>query len=662
MSATNVVIKFNVDAAGAVSGAKRVEVALEGIEGKSKSTGKAVSDAFSMDGAIEKMKRAGDFFSGIMGKLTSSVNDLIEHERLAMGSSAANMDRLKKASGGLRTQLDLMRDASKLMGGEFKVGQYQMEQIEGAMRSLISRGKEQSKVTEAITQAVTKLSTEGLQELGITVKTAGLSMDDAADKGEKYKRIMAAISEESQKVAGHQETQAEKAMKAGVAMQDASDKMKKAFGEIAAALLPIVMMIKDFVKDVAKLPKQGATVLKSGLQGAEESGAFGFGMNVLGLGGAVPKPSDVWHDWDGNGSYQDMWTGQIANSQRVRGARLSGDANRQYEEQYVQYGKTMGKGFVDMLGSAFGKDRVARALNDVANAQGVNLAHKGKGERDKLASDAEAARKKKIEDQITDDEFTRKQQGQAESLDEWLTGVDADKRRADLEKWKEDYAATNALVDDYKKLQREMYPEGRDRAESKAFLERIFGPIDDFNKYREAFSSMGIALSSLGKATEIFGNASGAAFGAWIDGSMSAGAAFKKSIGEQLKATAVSLMGTGVKEGVMALVSLAGQDYRGAALHGKASAAAFAGAAAVGVLAKAVGGGGAPAAGAGGGGAGAASPPSGGYKPIEEERSGKHVVQIIGDPFDTETNPRIRQRNARRLFKAQIGSMGGQEA
>jgi hypothetical protein len=171
-----------------------------------------------------------------------------------------------------------------------------------------------------------------------------------------------------------------------------------------------------------------------------------------------------------------------------------------------------------------------------------------------------------------------------------------------------------------------------------SLLKTLFGDYEEFDLYQAGMEQIGSAFSTLTSGLQ-------AGFGAWIDGSKSAGAAFKAVLAESLKASATEMLGEGIKHGAYALGSLAFQRWDKAAMHGKAAAAHFAGAAALGGMAKlahnagwagSTGGGGAASPGAprsGGGGSGESSPDR---------------IIVVGDHFAEQT-PRARAQTARNL-------------
>lgn len=175
-----------------------------------------------------------------------------------------------------------------------------------------------------------------------------------------------------------------------------------------------------------------------------------------------------------------------------------------------------------------------------------------------------------------------------------------------------------------------------------AKLEAIFGPLSEFDAYKTAFETLNGAI--------------GTAFGAWIDGSASAGQAFKKFIGEAMKGVAVQMAMEAVKHAAYAIGSLAFGNFAGAALHGKAAAGFAAGALVVGAAAKQLHGGGASSggasAGAPGGGVPAYSGGGGG------SQSGSNTIVVFGQDY-TNDSARQRQQRAAKVMDDAKQATGG---
>ena len=176
------------------------------------------------------------------------------------------------------------------------------------------------------------------------------------------------------------------------------------------------------------------------------------------------------------------------------------------------------------------------------------------------------------------------------------------------------------------------------------FMESTFGPVGQFDAYKQAFDGFTGAVT--------------AGYGAMVDGTMSFGKAFKQAVAGALKATGAQMLIESLKEAAYGIGSLAIGNGAGAAAHFKSSALFLAGSVAAGVAANQLGGGATPAAGGAGGGAGAGAP--GAPRQPQNENAGQSIVYVVGDPYDTETNPRRRQNSARKLVASVAGgSMGG---
>lgn len=166
-------------------------------------------------------------------------------------------------------------------------------------------------------------------------------------------------------------------------------------------------------------------------------------------------------------------------------------------------------------------------------------------------------------------------------------------------------------------------------------LSKVFGPLTEFSAYAAAFDTLSGAI--------------GSALGAWIDGSMSAGKAFKAFIAEAVKGLAVQMTIEALKHGAYAIGSLAMGNFAGAAMHGKAAAGFAAGAVVAAAAAKGLASGGAASSG-------------GGYSPSAPSTLGGSSAQqnaapviVVGSPYAYDS-PRNQQRTARRLVAMVTGT------
>ena len=171
-----------------------------------------------------------------------------------------------------------------------------------------------------------------------------------------------------------------------------------------------------------------------------------------------------------------------------------------------------------------------------------------------------------------------------------------------------------------------------------SFLEKTFGPVDQFDLYAQGFQMLSGAV--------------GASLGAWIDGSASAGEAFKKFIGEALKGIAVQMAMEALKHGAYALGSLAFGNVAGAQMHGEAALMFGTGAALAAGAAKAFHSGGAsPSTGGGRASPGAPNVSGGGAS----QPAGRNITIVYGDSL-AEDNPHSQRQRSERIVERAYGS------
>ncbi len=564
--------------------------------------------------------------AGAIALLKTGFDELSEHNDLVDAAGIANIDGLRKASHGLKTEMDLLRSAASMQNGAFKLTQAQMETTEGAMLALTRRGHDQEKVTRAVTAAVTSLKSDGLRDLGIFVDNAGLSMDTNAGRAEAFRRTMEALGKASHEVKDGQDSAADGVSKAGVTMSDAISKMKQSLGELVVAMAPLLMKLAEAVSLIAKIPEN---VIKEGKQ----------------IGGAINT----------------LAGGQTGIVGWARGGGAGLDPNS--DPSYIQYrraGGTQPEAVFLALSQANSNAMVIR--NQVAMSGAESVVGKFTGGWDGVAP------------------LAKKRSGRAGSVagksdDPWAntysSGVDnaiVDAFHA-LQRWAEErnsadlsssmmggidtgggpmgdisaaLANFNGAGGELSKRTEDSYKSFQS-GKAESFLSKHFGPIEEFDAYAVAFQTLTGAV--------------GASLSAWIDGSMSAGQAFKKFIGEAVKGIAIQMAMEALKHGAYAIGSLAFGDVRGATQHAQAAGLFAAGAVAASVAAKSLssGGGGAPATGGGGGGSRAP-----GYNPNAgkgDGYEGSHQIIVIGDTFSDNT-PRQQANNFRRMANAALGGAG----
>jgi hypothetical protein len=177
-------------------------------------------------------------------------------ESAAMGVS---LDRLKIASGGLKSEMQLLEFAAKTNAGAFKLTEQQMGVALQAMRSLERKGYDTDEVFRKVTEAVTEAKTEALEPFGVQIEATGT-------KTEKVAAIMRKLAEEANGVGDSSLTAGERQKAMSVQFEDSIGKIKNSIGALVVALQPLVQVVANLISKVANLiDKMGITDLVNGI-------------------------------------------------------------------------------------------------------------------------------------------------------------------------------------------------------------------------------------------------------------------------------------------------------------------------------------------------------------------------------------------------------------
>ncbi len=504
-------------------------------------------------GKLGNVNQTLELGAKVVGFLGDAWKGYAEDMKQATAAGSANIDRLRAASLGLRTENELTAFAAKAQAGVIKANQEQMETAERAMVALTRAGFDQHEVTEKVTQAMVSLKTRGLESLGVQVREGKTDL-------EQFNNLMAALAEKAAGVDTSTLTAGESIQKMGVSMDDSFDKMKNAIGALVQSMAPLLLALSKAVELIAigaeqVLKDTGGDLGANARAIAEARGWIPKAAAAAG-GGKLVGARDRWADGGGAG---------------IDEASFYSASNR-------LIGKLPGKGKPG--GGRFG---------DVATMGGTDTAGGILGFGSTTYADALA-----------------QAMGMPDTSSIDTQAILSEKYKALTDDWNQRLAAQ--------------------QQKKTTFLESTFGKLDDFNAYAQAFQMLTGAVS--------------AGLTAWIDGSVSAGEAMKKFIGDALKALAVQMATEALKHGAYSIGSLAFGDLRGAATHAAAAAAFGSGAAAAAVAAKQFGGGGAaPKGAAASGGAGAASAGGshgGGSSGGGDTKSVRPVNVFVGDFYNSD--------------------------
>ncbi len=519
---------------------------------------------------------------------------------LTAAAGTVSIERLRKATLGLRTDTQLLELAGKLNHSAMKLNAEQMDIAGRAATALAERGGDAQEAFDAVTAALVSGKTKGLAPFGIQI-------DETKDKAEKFSAIMKELAKVQGEVSESTLDASDKVGQQKVKLANVFDTVQNGIGKVASEMLPFLELLGDI----------GSLV--GGLVGGVDSALSGIGR-IAKYG--IPVYGQVLLVRDAvSGNVFDM-------AKQYAGQRATNEANARLGGSAGQLGAGVNVMFrpqsdTEMPGMYVG--RIPKSKRGGQDADSLA--------REQADSDSEQA---EIWAQTQNDGYIRRMVGGMDrgqvagrgadgfTLPSGAAGIDWDSAKSNIEQ--AGLLANEAL----------------NSIQGPTILERMFGEKSELDGYTEAWGALTSVASS--------------GYNAMIDGTMSLGSAVKKAAADAIKSIGLKMLIEGLEQTATGIKMAAGV-YTAPLAPGHFAAAAkfFAGAAIAGAAASALGGGGgAPSGGAGrspGAPASYGSPISGGYQ------GGQNVTIVYGDQF-ADDSPRNRQRTAQKLVGKALGTSG----
>ena len=511
--------------------------------------------------------------------------------RMEAAASGVSIDQLSDAIGGLAEQDRLLVFAAKLKNSEFKITQDQMNIAATAARQLQREGKDLEEALSAIEDALVSGKTKGLDSFG-------LGLDDAKKKADPVGAIMDALTKKAGALTDSTHTSGEAMQAMGVKTADAWDNMQEKLGKV------VVGLVKE---------------LEPAINAA--AGAMSFMADHLSTIGhvamlAVSPMTELLRLF---GAFDTIDTNKmILQVVAMGGSTLEMNADKQLDAAVARIGAAAAarRGRFGLIAGGMG--------GAAGGGLGKGVGKKGKGggaTRDPFAGESASLTDALLARLAAEDERARQQMLGEMQLDNarLLAMNDNIKRSAD-EMTAKLAASKNQIVD------------VGANAHTDSKLAAIFGPIEDFNLYTEAWGALESGVSS--------------AFAAWANGD-SAAAAIKKALKATLVSAGTEMSIMALKESAYGFGSLAYGNVASASQHFQSAGLFAAGAAAAGVAARGIGSGSSSGGGRASNTIGPANGNGGG--------GSQNITVVVGDDF-ADDSQRKRAANARRLV--QLGLAG----
>lgn len=518
----------------------------------------------------------------------------IQEAKLEHAAMGINIEALSEAAGGLKTKMELLEFAAKANSSQFKNTQEDMETAERAMRALEARGVPTEQAYQAVTNAVVGLKTKGLQALGIEIDTHKVKLDEAGNVLGDYGQKMHAHEEILKSLEVVSRGVSDSQDGIGDSMKRTQVSLAESWAELKKGLGELVIAFQPLIEVLTQVIKGWTEIAK--LAGSA-AGAIDFND--------VNKQLHLQQ-----GDWLQTYQGAIG--------QTTGMVNKIIRDNKTAPAAPESMPEINMAGAEMNIAADRKAAAAAAKAEEAFYRH-----IDEFWKHYDA----KLLTRAPTQQTSMTAGGLADSQLVTDSEFDSIMGRTQTKETEAGYARFLHNQD----------------LQQKSLLEKTFGKVSDFDIYKEAFKGLEGAASSAMKA--------------WIDGSESAGQAFKKFIGESLASLASQMIVESLKYGAMALGYIAMYNFDGAAKAGEASAAYAAGALIAGAAASEFGaGGGSKSGGAGkGGNAGFGGNVGGDHR---TQGGGNGPVIVYGDSF-ADDSPRMRQIKAQQLVSTAIGTSAG---
>jgi hypothetical protein len=604
-----------------------------------------------------------------------------EQQDLAAAKGSISIDGLRRASRGLKTDLDLLKLAAVSQNTTFKLSQQQLEQATRAMRTFEEAGYDGAKVQTALENAIKKGSIEPLKELGVNLELA-------KDATGKYNQLLEVLAEKSQSAGDAELSRGDKMKQSVVSYQNAIRDLKVAVGELVLAFQPVLATLADVAKGVASVVSQIPAEILS-LLAVAGAGAYATGkIEKMGKGGRFARiargaavvgtayeltelGADIISEQTGTyvtsamtpeqRMQAAMGAGYVAYKQQVDAAIAKADAALADSGAAAVVANAAGDARFKRAVDAFraepslrGKGIIFEALINLAEGDEKKIAEATKlmdAAKAKAASARSSARRKadELPTGEYDLEIERRRQDELVTRTSLMFGPEVAMPSVPAE--------VAPLAEPIQREIDRVAAEQAQLARRESTLAALFGPLEEFDAYAQAFQALNTVATS--------------AFQAWVDGAELTGAAMRKLAASALGSVAADMFGRSIQHAAYAIGNLAfglagdPKALAASAVHAKSAAAFAAGAVVVGGLARKLGGGAESAAGTGT--AGGVAVGAGGAAPVGAGSAGRDMGRItnlyVGDVWGDDNPRTARQKFARsyRAARREMDSVGGVE-
>ena len=431
---------------------EQAKAKVKELAGEQKKAAKEQAEALEKQGkaaessAMQYAKGAAIIVAGY-AVLKTSLDSYHERQTMIAASTTINLKRLDEAAGGLKTKMELLTLATAGSQGAWKLTTDQMVIVTEGMRALEKKGFDATEVTNELTKAIKEGKINGLDKFGLGLKSTG---DAAAD----LKLLLHALRGEVKDLGGDLSKSGDEAKRTSTNLRGAVDELKNYIGMEA--------------EREAGLARKGgqiaAALLKRDLSGLNGDSSITEGVNL--------------------GTTQGLRA--LRREEAAQAERDSADTIRNLFR--------MGNAASAAIKA---EDEVAKQVMADYDA-GVTL--RKERAKDYLAAKKDRAESDRILASLGLGPPSVRADGEARAYADYQAQIERDVNASDAQE-----AAVRGVKDEQNRLAAASSEAQRALAEDrqgkqKSHLERMFGPIEEFDAYEEGFRTLTDAVKASGDA------------------------------------------------------------------------------------------------------------------------------------------------------------------
>ncbi len=220
---------------------KRMKETIKGLEEENRGLDKSIARYGKMAAGVAAV---GAAYLAARESMRAYVKD----SQLQNASAGISIDRLRKASHGLLTEMQLMQLAAAGVNNEWVATQEQLEAVANYTTVLYHKGNDLTETFNVMKKAIAEGGVEELQKFGEQLR--GVSGNLAIKGEEGFNALMERANENLGEFAG---IAGDDVVQASVRMDDALRDAKVSFGELAASMVPVVELLAKIAQGLALL-------------------------------------------------------------------------------------------------------------------------------------------------------------------------------------------------------------------------------------------------------------------------------------------------------------------------------------------------------------------------------------------------------------------------